>query len=852
MEQNRKVNSGERLSFFKLFSDKNYKLVIPIIQRDYAQGRTNDETKEVRSDFLDALYGYLKEGKPNRDLDFVYGTLQVNDDDEHIHFIPLDGQQRLTTLFLLHWFLYQIQPIENEEQKTLYKDSLTDGGKSLFTYKTRQSSTDFCDALMCSTIDMDDLLVDIDAKGHEFKSLSKTIKNEHWYYRIWNNDPTIQSMLVMLDAIYAKFYGHPEFLDGLMDENAPIITFIFKDLKEYKLTDDLYIKMNSRGKPLTKFENFKAKFEQYIKQLQEKDATLKNKTYTIEYASSKQQVDFYKYFSFNIDTKWTTLFWQYCKNGKENYLDSYIENFIRVILTCHYASIVELPNKAKSDDTLDILMNTDSDFKSLSFSKYESTKALSADSLIVLVDAFDALYNGSNKIKKVLADDYVFYYDEAKIFDKVINNDVSRNERIQFYAYVQFLIKNGGNPEGINQWMRVVHNLSHPDNSIIDGNDDMSRGMKSIQSMLSYSNDIISYLKNNSIVGFAKHQIEEECFKASLIDNKEWKQSIENIEKHSYFNGQIGFLLEFSGIYEGVFAIPDLVNDASSKEKALDNFKKYAAIASHLFDLDSNGIRHNDEDYCFERAVLRQGDYLMEASSDRYNLLSTETVSHNVKRDLSWKRLLRLDDPRITSNDSKRYVKAVFDNVSNLHDITGSIKAQCVADTEDQWRNLFISTPYFYEISEKGFTAFYDDQLLILRHWFSNMYHVEVYTYHLWLTKLVGYTSSVFHYDYKEQKTWDVTPWIRGDELTYKRCKYHIDIQSSITEDYDLDTFWVSFAFDNERREDYPDELAEILLNLKFVRSETDNSYEWKSKSENSVLKKIEELEKSIIALVNR
>ncbi len=28
--------------------------------------------------------------------------------------------------------------------------------------------------------------------------------------------------------------------------------------------EDLYIKMNSRGKPLTEFENFKARFEQDI------------------------------------------------------------------------------------------------------------------------------------------------------------------------------------------------------------------------------------------------------------------------------------------------------------------------------------------------------------------------------------------------------------------------------------------------------------------------------------------------------------------------------------------------------------------------------------------------------------
>ena len=89
---------GERLSFFKLFSQKNYKLIIPIIQRDYAQGRTNDDTNEVRNEFLDALYSYLEENRTNRDLDFVYGTLQCDEGDDHIHFIPLDGQQRLTTI----------------------------------------------------------------------------------------------------------------------------------------------------------------------------------------------------------------------------------------------------------------------------------------------------------------------------------------------------------------------------------------------------------------------------------------------------------------------------------------------------------------------------------------------------------------------------------------------------------------------------------------------------------------------------------------------------------------------------------------------------------------------------------
>ena len=67
------MNIGTKYTFWKFLL--NNKITIPVIQRDYAQGRTNDDTKEVRTDFLDALYTYLQENRPNRDLDFVYGTL---------------------------------------------------------------------------------------------------------------------------------------------------------------------------------------------------------------------------------------------------------------------------------------------------------------------------------------------------------------------------------------------------------------------------------------------------------------------------------------------------------------------------------------------------------------------------------------------------------------------------------------------------------------------------------------------------------------------------------------------------------------------------------------------------------
>lgn len=72
-------------------------IVIPKIQRDYAQGRSTLEAVRVRNKFLDALYDAV-EGTPIT-LDFVYGNIDKNG-----VLTPLDGQQRLTTLFLLHWF----------------------------------------------------------------------------------------------------------------------------------------------------------------------------------------------------------------------------------------------------------------------------------------------------------------------------------------------------------------------------------------------------------------------------------------------------------------------------------------------------------------------------------------------------------------------------------------------------------------------------------------------------------------------------------------------------------------------------------------------------------------------------
>lgn len=67
------------------------RIVIPKIQRDFAYGRTDEKNKRKRDRFLDSLLDAIN-GEPIT-LDFIYGDIKEN------VLTPLDGQQRLTTLF---------------------------------------------------------------------------------------------------------------------------------------------------------------------------------------------------------------------------------------------------------------------------------------------------------------------------------------------------------------------------------------------------------------------------------------------------------------------------------------------------------------------------------------------------------------------------------------------------------------------------------------------------------------------------------------------------------------------------------------------------------------------------------
>lgn len=212
---------------------------IPLIQRDYAQGRRGEKVEAIRQNFLSVLHAAVAtEVQKPVGLDFVYGERKADGTLQ-----PLDGQQRLTTLFLLHWYL------------AVRSGNLPAAtGWTKFSYETRPSARRFCQRLVSACPPADT------------NNLSTWVQAQPWYLFVWRYDPTVNAMLVMIDAIEQAFGDvDPQVAwDSLVDVNKPAITFHLLPLPDMGSAEDLYVKMNSRGKPLTDFENFKARFEKII------------------------------------------------------------------------------------------------------------------------------------------------------------------------------------------------------------------------------------------------------------------------------------------------------------------------------------------------------------------------------------------------------------------------------------------------------------------------------------------------------------------------------------------------------------------------------------------------------------
>lgn len=780
------IHSGQRLSYAKLLRDRHYRIEIPIIQRDYAQGRPQQE--DVRSAFLEALYDYLNVGEPNRDLDFVYGSLTRDEESNYTKFIPLDGQQRLTTLFLLHWYLANLDGVF-EENLPLFHDQ----GRSHFTYETRSSSKEFCNALVKFMMN---------PRSLNYSSISQMLRDQNWYFLSWENDPTIQSMLLMLDEIHSRFQDTTGFFARLTDSGRPVITFQFLDLNEFKLTDDLYIKMNARGKPLTDFENFKAKFEQLIRNT-EFDPT---PDYRLQFNEHEKPATVHEYFAHRIDTVWANLFWQYREGDS---FDEKIMSFIRALTVNHYG-IREV--NAKHDEYLKYLLDVEN--PTVSFQRYQQMGGFNSRFIINFIDLLDALHNGDGLVRTYQLDSS--YYDEQRMFELSLDNKLNYEQRLQFHGYTLFLCRFRDKTSKFNEWVRVIHNLT--DNVIYNSRPQFMRALRAIEDLVDHADNILEYLlKGHDMPGFNQMQVKEERMKAQLIlKSVDWRRAIIMAEKHEYLNGQIGFLLYYSGI-EAYYDEQDRIFGWTDTDNTifLESFLDYLVKVTAVFQPEGLGYF---TDYVWRRALLTKGNYLLRESLNFSFLIDKD-------RDISWKRLFldggRADDGALEKRNS---VKALFDDPRfQIHDLSDSL-SRIINETPHtgDWREDFIRNPKLIEfLGQKKYIRRENGHVFLLKLTRLSGRHGEVTTRLYYLQNYNNWEHIPFQNEvvYQYGVGRDYPPHILFSGYTYKTRTYDL----WVTYGDSLDSFKVIFYCPNNRK--LNDNLVELLTETGFEEYDDKSFY---------------------------
>lgn len=509
---------------FKSFLEQ-YHVVIPMVQRDYAQGRTTDDVTRVRNRFLDAIKSHLVKSEDDNDvmkMDFIYGeteqvrsTTAANKQEKEI-VTPLDGQQRLTTLYLLHWYAAKKGVVEASNYEFLNN----------FTYDIRPSSRDFCSHLLQYVPDWS-------------LSFYDQLVDQNWFMGEWLNDPTVIGMLVMLDSINDKFGNIANLWEILTGKKARIV-FYFLPLSENGLSDELYIKMNSRGKKLTAFEHFKAEYEDLYEKDSDEARTVNHK-FDVEWADTffpyRNQDDivdneFMKYFFY---VSHILCYEQGIKKSNDEF---------ELIKLIYSDSPNAVANRKYLEDAFDCWYGVMKDYGSIDnfFAKYLSGFTYEKGKVTTFKSVYEYL------------DTQNFFHACVKLYQ--VNNNFSYSDFLFLYGIITYLInKDAIKEDEFIDRLRTLRNLIWNSNS------------GEIRGDADYMKDLLCEVKDLMLAGvinkelshkFNSIQIDEE------IEKKEKKQeiNIENLHKfedhpliYGYASGlgydNLGLVDTFVSLFDG-------------------------------------------------------------------------------------------------------------------------------------------------------------------------------------------------------------------------------------------------------------------------------------------------------------
>lgn len=712
--------------FKKLIND--YIIYVPEFQRNYLQGDDSSESiKYKRNRLLDDIFNCIESQSKSINLGFIYGRVEQSYKGKL--FYPYDGQQRLTTLYFLYLLIYFKFKIYDE----------IDSIKKKLSYQTRISTNRFIESFLSWILDSKEKdNVYNDFWNKDGKDLKGFIMSQDWFMMTeWNYDVSIINMLSIIVEISRRIKENlgdkteiVNFIDK--DENNPFqFDFIYVD--DISKSDDLYIKINARGKALSPFENLKSDIDEYWNN--------EDKT--------------------KLDAEWTEYVWNQLDVNDKNKEKSFDNSFYNLLSNIFYLQYLVGLGQNNINDK--ILIEIENKYKKGIVDKEWITPKLCCDSPYQMISSFlDAMTgsfksikdkqiesvnrkifglgdyqnnNGQNKIERAdLFEIFVYYYSVSSLFRK---NDMEFTDKRNLLNEIEIVTN------------RIIENQR----PYLDSPTNLVKALKSVKVLidssikshgvykffLSIDNDKKESIRN----GLMKEQVEEEILKAKLIDKDSRYVALFNKCYSELKNkGQLGFIFY-------------LVKNNNSLSKIGIEDVSYESFEKNLNQIISiqNFIIGEFTNYeLLLRAILAKakGSFFWER---RNNLLSFPLLNND--RDMSLHTFLNCysssnpKDVEYKFNllDGLREVLNSFDsNKDNIEEVLKRIiEDYKIKDLEDSkkednkkedpkpWYKFFVIYDGVFEQCRNGNIYFYSDKyVLLLDKKFRSGQWYEYYTFALY------------------------------------------------------------------------------------------------------------------------
>lgn len=249
------------------------------------------EENDSVNQFLTKEYERLKY---HQKLGFIYA---YHDRDYAGKFFLIDGQQRLTTLFLILLFLYK-ELDKTDSFRLLYFNNQI----PKVNYKVREQSNDFLK-----------LMIECELRGKSY------LESEQFYKSEYLKDVTISHLITNYNHIKSQI-GQIQNKAGFLEYLEDFVEVNYFDTHLSEQGEQLYIYMNSRGEQLSFQEIVRAELMQKI-------------------ADSKKKIELG-----NEWEKWQNFFW--IKRGENENADRGFEEFLKWSAIIHMGlhNEVELVN----------------------------------------------------------------------------------------------------------------------------------------------------------------------------------------------------------------------------------------------------------------------------------------------------------------------------------------------------------------------------------------------------------------------------------------------------------------------------------------------------------------------------